>query len=117
MVSEEELFISFSPNAYRINKSNILRSQADLLQSLKRLHNLKVIANQKHDIRRRLSKLLFSTISEVDSLQEKIPNPKIPKALEKHEKQINKPEGSFPKHDDIEDELKLIQKKLRELNN
>jgi len=116
MASKEELFVSITPNIYRENKSNILKSQADLLQSLKQLHNLKVLTRQKHDLKKRLNKLISTTTSEIDSIQDKMPTSKIPKTIQKHETQEIEPKESFSKRDDIEDELKLIQEKLRQLN-
>ena len=116
MASKEELFVSISPKNYRQNKSNILKSQADLLQILKRFHTLKVLARQKHDYKKKLSKLLSSTTSELDSIQSKIPTPSIPKTIQKQETKTTTPKETFPKRDDIEEELKLIQEKLRELN-
>lgn len=116
MVAKEELFVSISPDTYRENKSNILMCQADLLTTLKRLHNLKVLARQKQDLKQRLHKLFTLILSETDSLQNKMPTPKLPKSVEK-EKEIEKPtKESFAKREEIEDELKLIQEKLRELN-
>jgi len=115
MASKEELFVSFSPDIYRKGKSNTLMSQGDFLQSLKRLHNLRVLARQKHDLKKRLTKILSSTISEVDSIQNKIPTPKVPKTIQKQDAKITTKE-TFSKRDDIEDELILIQEKLKELN-
>jgi hypothetical protein len=116
MASKEELFVSISPNSYRENKSNILKSQADLLQSLKRLHSLKILARQKHDLKKRLNKLLSSAATELDSVQDKIPTPRVPKSVHKEEEPRPEPKGTFRKRDDIDEELQLIQQKLRELN-
>ena len=115
MASKEELYISFSPESYKINKSNLLMSQADLLATLKKLHHLKILARQKQDLKKKLYQLFTSTLSEIDSIQDKMPTPKIPKTVQKSEEP--KPKESFSKRDDIEDELKAIQEKLRELNN
>ena len=113
----EELYVSISPSSYRTNKSNILMSQADLLNTLKRLHNLTVLARQKHDLKKQLRKLFTSTLTEIDSLQEKMPTPKIPKSIQREKFQENKiKKQTFSKRDDIEDELKQIQEKLKELN-
>ena len=90
-------------------------SQADLLTTLKRLHNLKVLARQKHDLKKRLHKLFTMISSDIDSIQDKMPTPKVPKSIHPEE-EIKEPKQSFAKRDDIEDELKLIQEKLRELN-
>ena len=116
MASKEELFVSINPINYRENKSNILRNQTDLLQSLKRLHNLTVLARQKHDLKKRLSKVILSTMSEIDSIQDKLPTPSVPKTIQKHETKRIETKESFSRRDDIEEELKLIQEKLRQLN-
>ena len=116
MVTKEELFISISPETYRLNKSSILMSEADLLGTLKRIHNLKVLARQKQDLKKRLHKLFSIILSETESIQDKTPTPKVPKSIQKTEKTEEKIKESFPKRDDIEDELRLIQEKLRELN-
>ncbi len=116
MASKEELFVSVSPEAYRLNKSNVLMSQADLLATLKRLHNLKVLARQKQDLKNRLHKLFSIVSSDIEALQNKMPTPKIPKSIQKDEEVEEKTKESFAKRDEIEDELKAIQEKLRELN-
>ncbi len=115
MATKEELFVSISPEAYLSNKSNILMSQADLLTTLKRLHNLKVLTRQKQDLKKRLYKLFSIVLSDIDSIQDKMPTPKIPKSIHKEEPEI-KIKESFSKRDDIEDELRLIREKLKELN-
>ena len=85
MATKEELYVSFSPDSYKSNKSNLLMSQADLLTTLKRLHHLKILARQKQDLKKKLHKLFSSTLSEVDSIQDHMPTPKIPKTVQKSE--------------------------------
>ena len=116
MATKEELYISLSPEAYKINKSNVLTCQASLLETLKRLHNLKVLSRQKRDLKISLHKLIISVLSEIDSIQSKMPTPAIPKGMQKSGEPKLKPKETFSKRNDIEDELKLIQEKLRELN-
>ncbi|MFH1522126.1 MAG: hypothetical protein ABIF18_04170 [archaeon] len=53
MGTEEALYVLISPDTYRANKSNILMSQADLLGTLKKLYNLKVLAGQKQDLKKK----------------------------------------------------------------
>jgi hypothetical protein len=115
MATKEELYVSFSPEDYREGKSNVLMAQAELLGTLKRLHKLKVLARQRIDLKKRLHRLFASTISEIDSIQEKVPTPKIPKTVQHTEEPEIKKE-TFSKRDDIEDELVLINQKIRELN-
>lgn len=115
MATKEELFISFSPNTYRESKSNILKSQADILHSLKRLHNLTILARQKHDLKKQLNKLLSSTISKISSIQDKMPTPKVPKTIQQNESVKTKKDST--EQENIEEELETIQEKLRKLNN
>jgi hypothetical protein len=116
MASKEELFVSLSPSSYRMGKSGALGGQADLLEVLKHLHNLKVLSRQKQDLKKRLHKLLASTIIEIDSIQDKIPTARVPKAVQKPADSEVEPKKDFSKRDDIEEELTKIQEKLRELN-
>lgn len=114
MASKEELYVSIDPEDYRKAKSNVLTGQADLLITLKRLHNLKVLARQKTDLKKRLHKILSSTLSYIDLIQEEVPTTKLPKSIQKEEP--SKLKESFSKQEKIENELMLIQQKLRELN-
>ena len=91
-------------------------SQANLLETLKRLHNLKVLARQKQDLKKRLHKLFSTVLSDIDSLQDKMPTPKVPKSVKKETEVETKVKKSSSKNEEIEDELKAIQEKLRELN-
>lgn len=114
MASKDELYISISPEDYRKTKSNVLISQADLLITLKRLHNLKVLARQKNDLKKRLYKILSSILSYIDSIKEEVPTTKLPKSIQKEESP--KLKESFSRREEIENELIVIQEKLRELN-
>lgn len=116
MADKEELYVSISPEAYRINKSSILMGQADLLETLKRLHKLKVMEKHKRDLKKVLCRLFSSILSDINSIQDKMPEPKIPKVIQKSKVETGS-KDTFPEQDDIEKELKLIQNKLRELNN
>ena len=116
MATKEELYISFPQRIYQTNKSNILMSQADLLEILKRLYNLKVLARQKHDLKKRLYRLSTSLLSGIDTIQNGMPTAKIPKEIQKPNESKSKPKESFSRREDIEEELKLIQEKLKELN-
>ncbi|MCK5321533.1 hypothetical protein KAJ38_03055 [Candidatus Pacearchaeota archaeon] len=114
MASKGELYISVTSDSYRRAKSQVLISQADLLITLRRLHNLKVLARRKNDFKKELYRLLYSTLSSIDLIQEEIPMPKIPKSIQKEEPVKLKESPS--KRDAVENELRLIHEKLRELN-
>lgn len=120
MATTEELFISIPLQSYRKNKSAILLSQSELLQTLKHLQNLKVLSRQKNDLKIKLHKLFASIVRRTNSLQKKMPTSVLPKTVSNHK--IPKPEKelivkkTFSKRDEIEDELRLIQEKLQILN-
>mgnify|MGYP000597364157 CR=1 FL=1 len=116
MATKEELYVSISPDIYRVNKSNVLMSQADFLGTLKKLHNLKVLERQKQELRKKLYKLFTLVLSEINLIQRKMPTPDVPKTVHLEKKLKTKGMESFPRRDNIEEELKIIQKKLRELN-
>jgi len=117
MASKEELYISLNPDVYKINKAHLLTNQADILQILKHMHNLKVLARRKHDLKKRLHKIILSTISQANFMQDKLPTPQIPKSVQKEELQKEEIKEDLSKRDKIEKELKVINEKLRELNN
>ena len=122
MATTEELFVSIHPQIYRRNKSATLLGQADLLQVLKHLQNLKVLSRQKNDLRKQLYKLLSSTMTNIKALQEKMPTSKIPKTVQRHETSKPKSEAiqpskiPFSRKDEIEEELREIHAKLQALN-
>ena len=120
MATSEELFISIPPQAYRESKSSGLMSQVELLHSLKHLQNLKVLSRRKSDLKKKFHKLLSSALSQINSLQNKMPTPKIPKTAKRYIKpkltEIVKRKSKPSRQDEIEEELKLIQDKLLELN-
>jgi hypothetical protein len=119
MATEEELYVSVSRDNYRANKSSLLMSQVFLLETLKKMNNLKVLNRQKNDLKKQFYKLLTVIQSDIKTLQEKTPTPKIPKTvqIQIEEKEVpGFPAKKPAKKDNIEEELMLIQEKLRELN-
>jgi hypothetical protein len=118
MATPEELFISISPETYKRGKSETLIAQSDLLQTLKHLQNLKVLSRQRNDLKEELHKLFFSIITQVKSIQDEMPTPKIPKTVQHHEEPKVKlgEKKTFSKRDEIEEELREIHAKLQALN-
>ncbi len=116
MAKSEDIFVSISPETYKINKSNILEGQIDLLTIIKKIHNLKVLSKQKNDLKIRMHKLLLTISNQIESLQKKMPKPKVPRGIHIHTTFETKPKKLFSKRDEIEEELKLIRDKLQEIN-
>jgi len=119
MASEEELYVLINPDSYRTNKFNILTNQADLLSTLKRLQNLKVLARRKNDLKKKIWKHLITITNSIKTIQKEIPTPQVPKTIKHQEKELNEPkeiQESLTKRNEIDNELTEIQEKLRELN-
>jgi len=116
MAKSEDIFVSISPEIYRKSKSNLLEGQIDLLTVIKKLHNLKVLVRQKNDLKIRMHRLLTTISNQTESLQKKMPKPKVPRGIHIHTTFETKPKRSFSKGDEIEEELKLIKAKLQEIN-
>lgn len=117
MASNQDLYVSIQPDPYRYSKSNVLSSQADLLTTLKHLHNLKVLSRQKRDLKIILRRHLSTVISLMDSISDKMPEVKTPKTkVEKYGVTEMKIKTDYAKRDEIDKELMNIQEKLRQLN-
>ena len=115
MALKEELYLSIEPQVYKKNKSNILENQVALLQILKKLHALRILARQKHELKKQLEKLLSTIKTEILTLQNKFPTAELPKTIKPIKEKI-KIEQEISRRDDIEEELKIIQEKLKQLN-
>ena len=119
MATKEELYLSISKEKYIQSKSSILRSQEDMLNAMKHLYNLKVLARLKNDLKKTLLKLSKSVESEIEKIQDRMPTTKIPKTVNYKRPEISKPKsrtGDLSQKWDIESELRVIQEKLQKLN-
>lgn len=124
MADKDELYISMDRNVYRNGKSNLLRCQTDMLLSLKRLYNLKVLMRQKNDLKKILHKLLSSVNSDINSIRGRMPTPEVPEEIVSSLEVVTvevqevkaRAKKSRTKHDALEDELRAIQEKLTALN-
>tara|TARA_Y100000310_G_scaffold261183_1_gene270419 strand:+ start:2018 stop:2371 length:354 start_codon:yes stop_codon:yes gene_type:complete len=114
MASKEEIYVSLNKEDYKLNKYKLISNQEDLLIILKNINNLKVLSRQKNDLKKRLSELISSTLSNLNLLREKTPLPNLPKEIqEKIGKTKMGEDSSIDKN--IDEELKQIRKKLKNL--
>lgn len=118
MAQMNELYVSFQPDEYRIGKSQNLQAQADILNSIKHLKNIKEIREQQALYKTKLYEIFSKILEHIEKLEDKIPTPKVPKSIsEKMEVSETKKFKVPTKHDDIDEELMEIKEKLRELTN
>ena len=115
----DEVFVSVGWESYKINKSNLLRGQVDILNSLRKLNNLVILCRQKNDLKRKMQKSLSVINSEISSLHERFSNIELPREYKKETKEKERIEPSKKnslKQDSIDAELQVINEKLRILN-
>ena len=112
----EEIYVSIKREKYKSNKANLLSCQACLLRSLRNLNNIKIIANLKDDLRKKIFSLASFISSESKSLDEKFAKIELPKEFKQKNKKEVSPKKTSLKQDSIDDELQLIQQKLLILN-
>ncbi|MCR4284619.1 MAG: hypothetical protein NUV97_01080 [archaeon] len=117
MASQEDLYVLIDNERYRAGKSDILNSQADLLRILKHIHHLKVLSRQKADLNAELHRLFSYIAKTIETIEERFPNPKVPKKINMNGVREEKKEKSdYSKKESIDMELESIQEKLRLLN-
>lgn len=130
---EKPLYVSIDPQLYKESKSDLLNSQIDLLNSMKHLHNLKQIKEEKFQHKMKLFSLLSSLQPHLDKIEQKLPRvdpqkePQLKKAKQIQPQQLiastpeiqqtpKIPSRIESKRQSIEQELSEIQEKLRRLN-
>lgn len=128
---EKALYISVDLDDYKKNKSNALRAQAEILKSVKRLHNLKYLYSQEAKLKKRLHKAFETITVSIERIEKEFPDGKLPKAIkekiEPFEEKVTNQNQEFEKkkirkeldekQSSIDLELQEIQEKLRVLNN
>jgi len=132
----EELYISINKEDFGTARYNSLSARADILKSLKSLHNIQIIKKQKNELRRRLKTLLGELRASFDRLEQNMPSPEQAllelnsireKLQEQKTGEVNKEMGDKKqeqkekqkprtKRDEFDEELMEIQEKLNKLN-
>ncbi len=116
---KEDLYVFIGNDTYRVAKSQILESQADLLRVMRRLQNLKFLARQKADLKTHLHTLFEMLVGEVNLMEKNLPKPLLPKIIHEASTLGMVPEEikkDYSKHDEIDSELQIIREKLKILN-
>jgi len=123
MSGESKLYVSMGPLVYKAGKSSVLTAQVDLLKIIKHLRTLKRLSKEKGDLKRELHKGLEELSKHLETFDQKMPHPDIPKKFlhkwkkKKQEVRVDKlEEPKVKKHDALDSELLKIQEKLRMLN-
>lgn len=123
MATDNQIYVSFERDDYKIHKSTLLKAKSDVIKLQKRILTLRAIRSQKKRNHAILEKIMQVIEMSCTKLDERLPEFRMPSELkvkvEKVEKkvQIN---GKIDKkklpEDYLEDELTEINKKLKELN-
>jgi hypothetical protein len=118
---DKELYVSIDCREYKENKQNLLNSKIDLLNSVKHLQNFRGVLTEKNKLKFQLFKLFFELLGNLKSLEERFPE--VPRSKKKVKKEfISRIESSIDEQENnrkqvqIEQELREIQEKLKQLN-
>ncbi|MFZ5955733.1 MAG: hypothetical protein ACOYT4_04880 [Nanoarchaeota archaeon] len=124
MKKQDEIYFSLDYEIYKNGKCALLNSQIDMLDSVKHLNSIKKIRAQKNSLKIKLSELLASVSQDLKSLDNNMPNPKIPKDSGQKNKSKKKDNDEYSELEyqennenfEIDRELREIQEKLQRLN-
>lgn len=126
MTKEKSVYLSFQQDVYKKNKTTNLNAQVDVINSLKHLENLKVLGKKKNELKMRMQRLFENVLEQIESLDKKLPEPKIPKKIKEKlsepSKDLTEAEiatKELEKNEDLSEldkEIQEIQQKLRQLN-
>ncbi|MEI7719425.1 MAG: hypothetical protein WCI72_06140 [archaeon] len=123
-MEERQVYISFETPDYKLNKTSLLMCKAEIIQLQKRLTNLHALRSHKKRLLANLSKLTSSTEFIVQRLDEKMPDPTMPRHIKnKFSKRVEKAKQKFlapkpPKEKSIEEDFDVsnLDRELLELN-
>jgi len=118
---EEKVYVSLSSYEHKANRSEILMAQADILHILKRLSKIERIKREKDIYKTKLIRQFTLLLKNIDKLETKIPEPKVPKNFREHkEKTKEEPKEAFQGDGidvgAVENELLSVQEQLKSLN-
>lgn len=108
----EPLHIQLEYNESIAAKKNILNSEISLINALKRMQNFKDLRKKEIAKKIELKSKINDILSSINFIKKNLPKTKIPEIEMEIEEDI---EGDL-KSNSLESELRLIQKKLANLN-
>ncbi|MEM4330949.1 MAG: hypothetical protein QW273_03000 [Candidatus Pacearchaeota archaeon] len=124
-VSIDPVFIPLSYEEYKKGKINLLSSEIKVLESVRRINQIKEIKRQKELLRKEFYKRVEETIFLINQLKNFIPNLKKDYSIFRREKVEEKKENIYSESsihkeneertDKLDRELKEIQDKLNAL--
>ncbi len=121
-MEEKQIYISFEEPEYRENKKELLLCQKNIIDIQKKLRTLSAVRSQKRRLIAQLYKIVSGAVALSERIDAKLPDGTVPKNIQfkerKQEKNIpsKKDLGEDFKVDDLDKELRDIQKKIEELN-
>lgn len=114
-MASDEIYVSVGLEKYRASKVSLLQGQASLLNSLGTLHKLAVLSRQRSDLKRKLQQSVNLLKTEVTAFEKRLPVVEIPKEFKREEATVGFVKD-YSKKEKIDEELRLINEKLEELN-
>jgi len=117
----QQVYISFENQEYKLNKMSILMCKAEIIQLQKRLTNLHALRSHKKRLLATLAHLASSTEFIVERLDDKMPDPLMPKHIKnkinkKAEKKLLVKKQQKEKIVQEEFDISNLDRELLELN-
>jgi len=107
VAKNQEIYISIEPAEYRRQKSLVLGSQMDILNSIKHIQSIQKIKAEKAKMKILLKNLADSIGEDIDNLRAKLP--KVKELKQKQEK--------APKQEKTKEKIIIEQKELHAISN
>lgn len=119
-MADKSVYVSFHPQEYRFEKSEVLKLQVSLLKIEKHLRTIKKLKSKKEEQKKIIHDLIGKLVQKIDLVDNELPEVKTPKGLSnkvKSSKKETSPEENIQRiESDIDSELEDISQKLARIN-
>ena len=122
-MDNKELFVSFDYESYKNGKADGLNSQIDVLNMMANQETISHVKIRKERLKYKLYKLFSDVLKGIEKIEQKFPEPDIPKEIkiQSKKKKVSFEEQKISdefskKHRTIEEELMNVKKQLALLN-
>ena len=112
---ENPIHLRFGNIEAKNAKKELLSSEVSILKMRQIIQEYKKIRIKEFEKKEKISSKLKSLKTEINKLQKTLPKLKLPKELEKERKTKNKDYLEMAKYGTVEEQLRQIQNKLKQL--
>lgn len=81
MANLDEIYVSWERSNYKLGKSCVLSSQADLLKMIKKLEIIRRLREEEFLYKKKLHELFEQVLKHLDKLEDSMPTSRLPKSV------------------------------------